>query len=197
MTIGFRAVFAAISLGGAVVSTVAFPQDPAKGKVAVPQKNLVDLLITSSARADGNAEVQFTSAGLNGYEIHQLKSENERTVISRIMVGPVAAASKTNLSHTRLILEKAPGMDRIVLEVHPSSTPGKVLRLALPAETTPSTGAVTMGIIQTPITDPPGGSGGSNCYTITYTSDRCGTITACCPSTSVYIDGVNCFITCL
>lgn len=159
-------------------------------------KHLFELLITSSARPDGTAEVQLTSAGLNGVEIHQLRSESDQRVVSKTVLGQVASASATNLSHTRLVLEKEPGADRVVLLLFPMATPGKSIRLILPTEPTARTGAVTMGIINYPINDEPGGSGGSGCYPISWTSDRCGTITKCCPTTSVSIDGVNCTITC-
>jgi len=191
-----RILQAALVLAGMSATSV-LAQAPATARTAPTPRYTMELLFTSSVRGDGAADVTLSLAGQNGVEIHQERSLSDRSVISKTILAPVASASPTHLSQTRLILERDPGSDCVVLVLHPQATPGKSIRLILPSETTPRTGAISMGIIQYPINDEPGGGGGGGgCYPISYTSDRCGTITNCCPTTSVSIDGIRCTITC-
>ncbi len=166
--------------------------------VPMQERYTVELLYTSSLRTDGSAEVVLSIAGQNGIDIDQERSSTDRTIISRTVISPVASASLTHLSQTRLILERDPASHSVVLVLHLHAVPRRSVRLIVPNESTSRTGAISMGIIQQK--DPGDGSGGSGggegCYPITYTSDRCGTISSCCPTTSVSIDGINCTITC-
>jgi len=192
-----RHLLAGLAAAGLCASPL-FAQTPMDLNATEGPRYTIELLYTSSMRTDGAAEVTLSLAGQNGVQIDQERSITDRTVISKTILAPVASASLTHLSQTHLILERDSASNSVVLVLHPHATPNRSIRLILPNESTPRTGAISMGIIyQKNPGDPSGGTGGGGgCYPISYTSDRCGTITNCCPTTSVSINGVNCTITC-
>jgi hypothetical protein len=163
--------------------------------------NVIEILYKSSSRPDGAAEVSFSIAGHNGFEIHQERSRVDARIISRTIMAPVPFASPSHLSQTNLILEKDPGQDHVVLNLHFNGEPKRSARLILPSEPSARTGSIQMGLIFQK--DPgdggtggSGGGGGTGCYPCSGTSDRCGTVSKCCPSPSFTFDAVTCSITC-
>lgn len=176
-------------------------QSPTGTKVLAAPSTGFELLYSSSVRADGAAEVTLSFAGQNGLEIAQERSVRDRAIVSRTVLAPTASNSQLHLSQTKLILEKDPADNAVVLVLHPQLDPGRTIRLILPSEPVVRTGSISMGIINRK--DPGdgtggsgGGTGGGGCYPITYTSDRCGTIYNCCPTTSFTVDGIARTIIC-
>jgi hypothetical protein len=160
-------------------------------------KQMVEILMTSSLRPDGNADVRLFMAGLNGVEITQEKSRENRKVVSKISMPPIAFRNATNLRQADLVLEKELNTDHIVVSFSFFDGTERSVRIILPVDSKPLTSTIQMETIPSkPFDDGEGSGGGNDCIRTSYTSERCGTISACCPTVATNIDGVNCTISC-
>lgn len=172
----------------------------------------LEIFYSTVPRPDGLVQIDLNVAGIRGVEVDQISQVDGTTSLFHSSLAPSSRLSdgSPNLSHLTLICEKEANQKGVLLSLHEFNNVDKGLHIVIPVDvqeqnvhisaqfsklTPPRTGKVGSGIVANMLP-----VGGGDCpdgtYSVTYSSSRCGNLSACCSTPGASIDGVSCSITC-